>query len=266
MVLTDSPVHDESMGDDHLLQVVLVVSGDAEEVQLVALLIIGDLETRREPRLQLALTGLITVSETLEPLNHLFTPTPNHPEPPRPHLTRTQSTDRGKNGPYRTPAQPHPDKCTSYQWTPKQTHRSSRRDTSQPSPADTKPCSQRSSVLVQSQRGIWGVMLRTWEREEWEPERREEGLLTSSGTSRSPPRPLLLLLPLLLHMRRSSTGVLKRLRQNPVYLPNNLIWPTQPELKNAVYPGYYRYPLRAVGSLWRRRTASVWQKLQMTQF
>lgn len=61
LLLTGSPVHDESMGDDHLLQVVLVVSGDAEEVQLVALLIIGDLETRREPRLQLALTGLITV-------------------------------------------------------------------------------------------------------------------------------------------------------------------------------------------------------------
>lgn len=38
------PVHDESMGNDHSIQIVLVVSGDTEEVQLVALLIISDLQ------------------------------------------------------------------------------------------------------------------------------------------------------------------------------------------------------------------------------
>lgn len=34
------PVHDEAVGDDHFLQVVLIMSGDAEKIQIVALLII----------------------------------------------------------------------------------------------------------------------------------------------------------------------------------------------------------------------------------
>lgn len=91
---------------------------------------------------------------------------------PRPHLTRAQNTDRGKTGlahtSTTTPWQVH-----KLSMNTKQTHRS-RRDTSQPSPADTKPCFQRSSVLIQSQWGIWGVMLRSWEREEWETGSREE--------------------------------------------------------------------------------------------
>ena len=45
------PVHDESMRDDHLVQIVLIMSRDAEKVQLVAFLIIGDLqrEGKRHP-------------------------------------------------------------------------------------------------------------------------------------------------------------------------------------------------------------------------
>lgn len=38
-----SPVHDEAVGDDHFVQIVLVMSGDTEEVQIVSLLIIRDL-------------------------------------------------------------------------------------------------------------------------------------------------------------------------------------------------------------------------------
>ena len=44
LLLIGSPVHDESVRDDHLLQIVLIVSGDTEQVQLVALLVVGDLE------------------------------------------------------------------------------------------------------------------------------------------------------------------------------------------------------------------------------
>lgn len=38
------PVHDESVGDDHLLQVVLIMFRDAEKIQIVALLIIRYLQ------------------------------------------------------------------------------------------------------------------------------------------------------------------------------------------------------------------------------
>lgn len=51
-LLIGSPVHDESVGDDHLLQVVLVVSGDTEKVQFMALLIIRNLKENK-PFLQL---------------------------------------------------------------------------------------------------------------------------------------------------------------------------------------------------------------------
>jgi len=40
----DLPVHNESMGDDHLFQIVLIMSGDAEMFQIIAFLIISDLE------------------------------------------------------------------------------------------------------------------------------------------------------------------------------------------------------------------------------
>lgn len=53
LLLTVSPVHDESMGDDHLVQIVFIMSGDAEEVQLMALLIISDLE-HKKPSLQVS--------------------------------------------------------------------------------------------------------------------------------------------------------------------------------------------------------------------
>lgn len=43
-LLIGLPVHDESMGNDHLLQIVLIMSGDTEQVQFMALLIIRDLE------------------------------------------------------------------------------------------------------------------------------------------------------------------------------------------------------------------------------
>lgn len=38
------PVHDESMGDEHLLQIVLIMFRDTEMIQLVASLIVTDLE------------------------------------------------------------------------------------------------------------------------------------------------------------------------------------------------------------------------------
>ena len=48
LVLVYLPVHDESMGDDHLVQIVLIMSGHTEKVQVMALLIIGDLEQEEE--------------------------------------------------------------------------------------------------------------------------------------------------------------------------------------------------------------------------
>lgn len=92
-LLVGLPVHDESVGDDHLLQIVLIMSGDTEKVQLVALLIISDLE-QDKPSLQLSAKNpqngwnrqstkmhLITVKPfsplapgNTEPLNHLFIP------------------------------------------------------------------------------------------------------------------------------------------------------------------------------------------------
>lgn len=42
------PVHDESVGDDHLLQVILIMFRNAEKLQIVALLIIGYLQQREE--------------------------------------------------------------------------------------------------------------------------------------------------------------------------------------------------------------------------
>lgn len=44
MVLISLPVHDESMGDDHLVQIVLIMSRDTEKVQFMAFLIISDLK------------------------------------------------------------------------------------------------------------------------------------------------------------------------------------------------------------------------------
>lgn len=38
------PVHDESMWDNHLVQIVLIMSGNTEKVQVVAFLIISYLE------------------------------------------------------------------------------------------------------------------------------------------------------------------------------------------------------------------------------
>lgn len=38
-----SPVHDEAMRDDHFVQIVLIMSGNTEEIQIVSLLIIRDL-------------------------------------------------------------------------------------------------------------------------------------------------------------------------------------------------------------------------------
>lgn len=49
------PVHDESMGDDHLLQIVLIMFRDTEVIQLVASLIVTDLE-RYKSRFQVVLT------------------------------------------------------------------------------------------------------------------------------------------------------------------------------------------------------------------
>lgn len=83
-LLIGLPVHDESVRDDHLLQIILIMSGDTEKVQLVALLIISDLE-QDKPSLQLSTKKnngwnrqstkmhLITV-KPFSPLNHLFIP------------------------------------------------------------------------------------------------------------------------------------------------------------------------------------------------
>lgn len=46
------PVHDESMGDDHFVQIVLVMPGHTEEVQIVALLVVGDLEVKKQQQKQ----------------------------------------------------------------------------------------------------------------------------------------------------------------------------------------------------------------------
>lgn len=89
-LLIGLPVHDESVRDDHLLQIVLIMSGDTEKVQVVALLIISDLE-QDKPSIQLSAKNgwnrqstkmhLITVKPlsplvpgNTEPLNHLFIP------------------------------------------------------------------------------------------------------------------------------------------------------------------------------------------------
>lgn len=200
LLLTGSPVHDESMGDDHLLQVVLVVSGDAEEVQLVALLIIGDLETRREPRLQLALTGLITVR-----WNTGASQPPVYPPARTWHALKTLI---GVKQASRTRAQPHPDKCTSYQWTPNKHTAAGATPHSPHLQIRSHVSSARPSLFSRSEGSEESCSGPERGRSEKQgAERREEGLLTSSGTSFSPPHPLLLLLPLLLHMRRSSTGV-----------------------------------------------------------
>lgn len=42
------PVHDKSVGNDHLLQVVLIMFRDAEQIQIVAFLIVGYLQQREE--------------------------------------------------------------------------------------------------------------------------------------------------------------------------------------------------------------------------
>ena len=43
-LLIGSPVHDESMRDDHFFQIALIMSGDTEEVQIMPFLVIGNLE------------------------------------------------------------------------------------------------------------------------------------------------------------------------------------------------------------------------------
>lgn len=43
LLLIGLPVHDESMRDDHLFQIVLIMPRDTEKVQIVALLVISDL-------------------------------------------------------------------------------------------------------------------------------------------------------------------------------------------------------------------------------
>ncbi len=100
-----------------------------------------------------------------------------------------------------------------------------------------------SVLFSQSQWNIWGVMLRSGERER-EREREgegEEGLLTGGGTSCSPPPPTAAADE---RARAAHAMLLRRglspLRQNPVYLPDNLICPTQPELKMRC-TGYYYY-------------------------
>jgi len=47
-VLVGLPVHDESVRDDHLVQIVLIMFGDTEKVQIVALLIVSDLEQEED--------------------------------------------------------------------------------------------------------------------------------------------------------------------------------------------------------------------------
>lgn len=55
------------MGDDDFIQVVLIVSGDTEEVQFVALLIISDLQTTSGSGAQLrAATALRFIHTTIE--------------------------------------------------------------------------------------------------------------------------------------------------------------------------------------------------------
>lgn len=56
LLWTGLPVHDESMRDDHLVQVVLIMSGDTEKVQIMAFLIISDLEEEEAISKRLALT------------------------------------------------------------------------------------------------------------------------------------------------------------------------------------------------------------------
>lgn len=86
------------MRDDDFIQVVLVVSGDTEEVQFVALLIISDLETTWGSSLRSsskkAATALRFIQniqhmnskqssvpgDTAQPLNHLFIPAHTWPE------------------------------------------------------------------------------------------------------------------------------------------------------------------------------------------
>lgn len=105
------PVHNESMGDDDFVQVVLIVSGDTEEVQFVALLIISDLEKtsgsgRRglNSQLQLRCASLRlnrayiehTQTAMLCPWQHCSTSQP--PVYPRTHVTGAREKGGGGGG------------------------------------------------------------------------------------------------------------------------------------------------------------------------
>lgn len=89
LLLIGLPVHDKSMGDDHLFQIILIMPGDTEKVQLVAFLIIGDLQREEDIHSTLRKSGWhwqLTCSKdvfkskgsfrfplaTLKPLDHLF--------------------------------------------------------------------------------------------------------------------------------------------------------------------------------------------------
>lgn len=65
------------MRDDHLLQIVLIVSGDTEEVQLVALLVVSDLEQ-----------GTASLQPGAERLALTDSDQPRAPLHPRTHVTR----------------------------------------------------------------------------------------------------------------------------------------------------------------------------------
>lgn len=74
------------MRDDDFIQVVLIVSGDTEQVQLVALLIVSDLQTTSKLMWLTSSTEKLhpynsshqqqcsAPGDTAQPLNHLFIP------------------------------------------------------------------------------------------------------------------------------------------------------------------------------------------------
>lgn len=109
-LLIVSPVHDEAVGDDHFVQIVFIMPGDAKEVQSVSLLVIGNLE--REGAVSSALRGKRSSMETQKMMWACQPPVYQHTK-----LQRHQNPSRR----YRAPrahgsrlSPPHPDKWTSY--------------------------------------------------------------------------------------------------------------------------------------------------------